>query len=198
MRQRRLVYYVASSLDGYIAGPEGQYDSFLHEGDHMAALAAEFPETIPVHLREHFGLVGAPNGRFDTVVMGRGTYEPTLSVGTTSSYPHLRQYVVSRSLTIDDPTVQVVAQDPIGLVRRLKREDGADIWLCGGGQLAGRLLGEIDTLIIKRHPIVAGAGIPLFAGKYHPTRFTLASTRQFDSGVTLLTCTAQARQGARA
>ncbi|MFG3702270.1 dihydrofolate reductase family protein [Micromonospora sp. NPDC047620] len=191
MRQRKLVYYVASTLDGYIAGPQGQYDSFLHEGDHMAALAAEFPETIPVHMRDHFGLVGVPHRRFDTVVMGRGTYEPTLSVGTTSSYPHLRQYVVSRSLTVDDPTVKVVAQDPVGLIRRLKQDDGADIWLCGGGHLAGHLLAEIDTLIIKRHPIVAGAGIPLLAGNYQPTRFAPTSAREFDSGVTLLTYTAQ-------
>ncbi|MEH0938485.1 dihydrofolate reductase family protein [Micromonospora psammae] len=192
MRHRKLVYYVASTLDGYIAGPEGQYDSFLHEGDHMSALAAELPETIPVHLREHFGLVDSPNRRFDTVVMGRGTYEPTLSVGTTSSYPHLRQYVVSRSLTIDDPTVRVVAENPVGLVRQLKQEDGTDIWLCGGGHLAGQLLGEIDELIIKRHPIVAGAGIPLFTGRYQPTRFTPAAIREFDSGVTVLTYTAQA------
>ncbi|MEU4643730.1 dihydrofolate reductase family protein [Micromonospora sp. NPDC023814] len=191
MRQRKLVYYVAATLDGYIAGPQGQYDSFLHEGDHMAALAAEFPETIPVHLRDHFGLVGVPHRRFDAVVMGRGTYEPTLSVGTTSSYPHLRQYVVSRSLTVDDPTVKVVAEDPIGFIRRLKQEDGAGIWLCGGGHLAGHLLAEIDTLIIKRHPIVAGAGIPLLAGNYQPTRFAPTSTREFDSGVTLLTYTAQ-------
>ncbi len=125
--------------------------------------------------------------RFDTVVMGRGTYEPGLAIGVTSPYSHLRQYVFSSALTATDPDVHVVSEDPVEFVRNLKLEDGLGIWLCGGGKLAAVLRGEIDELVIKRHPMVLGAGIPLFDGPFEPTRFRLASTQTFDAGVQFVT-----------
>jgi dihydrofolate reductase len=63
-----------------------------------------------------------------------------------------------------DPAVTLHTADPVDLVRRLKAEEGRDIWLCGGGALAGALIGEIDELILKVNPIVIGSGIPLFEG----------------------------------
>ncbi|MEV6431059.1 hypothetical protein [Nocardia sp. NPDC051463] len=61
-----------------------------------------------------------------------GTYEPSLAIGVTSPYAHMRQYVVSSTLgRIDDPKVELVESDPIGLVRTLKQADGIDIWLAG-------------------------------------------------------------------
>ncbi|WP_344241865.1 dihydrofolate reductase family protein [Actinocorallia libanotica] len=75
---------------------------------------------------------------------------------------------------------QVRGQRP---VRRLKKEDGLDIWLCGGGRLAGSLLPEIDELIVKSYPVVAGDGIPLFSAEFHPTRFTPSRRRSFENGV---------------
>ncbi|GHO56390.1 hypothetical protein KSB_48650 [Ktedonobacter robiniae] len=83
---RKLIYYIASTLDGYIAGPEGQYDFFFTMTDHLPYLLGEFPETFPAPDRAHFG-ISAANRHFDTVVMGRGTYEPGLKVGLTSPYP---------------------------------------------------------------------------------------------------------------
>jgi dihydrofolate reductase len=183
---RKLVYYVASTIDGYMAGPDGQFDFYLFEGDHQRALMAELPETLPAHARAPLGIADAPNQRFDTVVMGRATYEVGLAVGVTSPYPHLRQYVVSRTLTSPDPDVKVVA-DADELVRSLKREDGLDIWLCGGGRLANHLLPAIDELIVKLNPVVAGSGIPLFAGEFQPTRFRMASARPFESGLIQVT-----------
>lgn len=92
-----------------------------------------------------------PNKGFDTLVIGLGTYQPALDVGISSPYAHLRQYVVSSTLEkIDDPSVELVSGDPIALVRGLKAEpSGQDIYLAGGGKLAGALLPEIDELIIK-------------------------------------------------
>lgn len=173
------------SLDGYIAGP-GDDISFYSVGNDMWDwLKAQYPETLPTHARPHIGLaVDAPNQRFDTVVMGRGTYAPALAIGVTSPYAHMRQYVISSTLgRIDDPQVEVVASDPVGLVRRLKREDGMDIWLAGGGKLAAQLLGEIDELVIKSYPVVAGAGIPAFAGEFDPTLFTPTERIEFGNGV---------------
>lgn len=180
---RKLVYYIGVSLDGYIAGPGGEFD-FYPVSDQMAAwINARYPETLPTHVRKLVGLEDAPNKVFDTLVMGRGTYEPALAVPTTSPYAHLRQYVVSSTLTIDDPTVEVVPDDPLGLVRRLKAEDsGLDVYLCGGGRLAGALLPEIDEIILKSYPVVAGAGIPMISGGFSPTGFTPTQRETFDNG----------------
>ncbi|MGW2956203.1 dihydrofolate reductase family protein [Streptomyces eurythermus] len=190
---RKLVYYVAVSLDGRIAGPGGEYD-FFPAGDERQAAAysawtnALYPETVPTAHRAAAGLGDAPARRFGTVVMGLGTYRPALDAGITSPYAHLRQYVVSSTLAPDtDPAVTVVPGDPLGLVRTLKREEGTgpDIWLCGGGRLAGALLPEIDELVIKNYPVVAGAGIPAFDGAFAPTAFDVAERTAFPNGVTL-------------
>ncbi|MFF8293224.1 dihydrofolate reductase family protein [Streptomyces sp. NPDC016309] len=181
---RKLTYYIAATLDGYIAGPDDQYDFFPFEREEAAAILADFPETLPAPAREPLGIADRAAERFDTVIMGRATYTPGLKLGWTSPYAHLKQYVVSRTLTSPDPAVTVV-DDPVALVRELKQQDGMDIWLCGGGKLAAVLRDEIDELIIKRHPIVLGSGIPLFDGPFTPTRFVPAGTRAFDSGLTI-------------
>ena len=172
---RKLVYYVGVSIDGYIAGPGSEVDFYPLADDMAAWINERYPETIPTHLRERFGLADASNQRFDTLIMGLGTYQPALDIGVTSPYAHLRQYVASTSLAeIADPDVTLV-RDPIGAVRELKAEgDGKDIWLCGGGRLAGTLLPEINEMIIKSYPVVAGAGIPAFAGGFDPTLFAAA------------------------
>ncbi|OPF78130.1 deaminase [Streptomyces antioxidans] len=199
---RKLVYYVAVTLDGRIAGPGGEYD-FFPSGDAQQSAAYStwvnslFPETVPTAYRAAVGLADAPNRRFDTVVMGLGAYRPALDAGVTSPYAHLRQYVVSSTLKPDtDPAVTVVPGDPIALVRELKGEDGAglDVWLCGGGALAGALLPEIDELVIKNYPVVAGAGTPAFDGAFDPTVFEVAERTAFPNGVTLTRLTRLARR----
>ncbi|TMR18693.1 dihydrofolate reductase [Nonomuraea turkmeniaca] len=183
---RKLVYYVGTSIDGYIAGPNGEFDFYPPADDMAAHLNNEYPETIPAHIRAHVG-IDAPNRRFDTVIMGRGSYEPGLAVGVTSPYAHLRQYVISTTIkSVDDPAVELVHEDPLGLVRRLKQEDGLDIYLCGGGNLAAQLLPEIDEMIVKCHPVVAGAGVSAFDGEFRPTVFTLTGTRTYNNGAVVM------------
>ncbi|MEU1801482.1 dihydrofolate reductase family protein [Streptomyces sp. NPDC019937] len=188
---RELVYYVAVSIDGYIAGPGGEFD-FYPAGDeaqtaaYMGAMNKRYPETVPTAMRPACGLTDAPNQHFDTVLMGLGAYRPALDAGITSPYAHLRQYVVSTTLgPSPDPDVTVIDADPLALVRDLKREEGQDIWLCGGGRLAGALLPEIDQLIVKSYPVVAGSGIPAFQGEFSPTVFRVADRESFDGGVTV-------------
>lgn len=179
---RDLVYYVAVSLDGLIADAEGGYDAFLVEGDHSAVVLEEYADALPAHVLDALGLV-APGTRFDTVVLGWNTLRPALAAGIASPYPHLRQHVASRRPREVAPDVTLTA-DPVATVRDLKREDGLDVWLCGGGTLAGALLGEVDRLVLKRNPVVLGAGVPLFGGvpsAAHP--FALTDVRRFDSGV---------------
>ena len=70
---RELVYYVAVSLDGYIAGPDHQFDAFLIEGDHMEGINEEFAVTIPTDIAARLG-IDQSGGRFDTVLMGANTH----------------------------------------------------------------------------------------------------------------------------
>jgi dihydrofolate reductase len=73
------------------------------------------------------------------------------------------------------------------VVRKLKAEPGRDILLVGGGRLAGALLGEVDELVVKLYPVVAGAGVPLFAAPFTPTALTLTATRVLERGTVVLT-----------
>jgi dihydrofolate reductase len=184
---RSLAYYVATSIDGYIAGPHGEFDFYPVSDDLAAHMNEEAPETVPTHIRKQTGL-DAPNKCFDTVLMGRGAYQPVLDIGLTSPYAHLRQYVFSTTIPeIADPAVELVSGDPLALVRRLKEEDdGLGIWLCGGGKLAGALLPEIDELIVKTYPVVAGSGIPAFDGEFRPTLFKLTAKRTFGNGAVVM------------
>lgn len=183
---RELVYYVAVSLDGYIAGPDGQFDAFVMEGDHMVDLA-RYADALPTAAARHLG-IAQPGTRFDTVLMGWNTYAVGLDEpGGTSPYRHLRQIVFSGSRRAQAENLVVTDADPVDVVRGLKQEPGADIWLCGGGHLAGRLVDEIDRLVIKRHPVLFGDGIPMFApGAYQPSAFDVVDTRTFASGVAVV------------
>jgi dihydrofolate reductase len=179
---RKLIYYVAVSIDGYIADPAGGFDAFLVEGDHESVVFGEYADALPAHVHAALG-TEPPKTRFDTVIMGWNTVTPALDAGITSPYPHLRQIVASRQPRGVDPDI-VLTDDPLDTVRQLKREDGLDIWLCGGGQLAGALLSEIDHLVLKRNPVVFGSGIPLFGdAAAEPRSYALTRSRSFESGV---------------
>lgn len=182
---RKLVYYVACSVDGFIAREDGSFDFFLPDGEHFAYLLSEFPETFPAHLRDMFGVRGA-NKHFDTVVMGRRTYEVGSVQGITNPYPQMRQVVISRGMSArPDPAVELVREDAVGAVRRLKEQGGLNVWLCGGADLAAALSGEIDELMLKVNPISLGAGLPLFGREAGPMRLDLIGTRAFENGFML-------------
>ncbi|MFC7535171.1 dihydrofolate reductase family protein [Actinoplanes sp. GCM10030250] len=184
---RKLGYFVAATIDGYIAAPDGSWDFLPVREDVTTFMIEEYPETIPTPARGLLGMGDPPNRVFDTVLMGRNTYEPALREGVSSPYAHLRQIVFSRTMTgSPDPAVQVVAEDPVTFAGKLKQEPGMDIWLAGGGNLAGQLLPEIDELVIKLNPVIAGGGIPLAARGFDPHSFTLTSATPLDSGVIVL------------
>ncbi|WP_454086307.1 dihydrofolate reductase family protein [Georgenia sp. Marseille-Q6866] len=186
---RRLIYYIAVSLDGRISGPADEFDFYPQPEEYSAWMLEEYPDTIPSHGRAHLGIAERPNKHFDTVVMGRRTYEPGLREGVTSPYAHLRQYVVSRTQEELHPDVTIVREDPVALVRRLKAEDsGLDIYLAGGARLAGSLLAEIDRFIVKLYPVVAGAGHPMLEGAgFAPGELELTDVRTFAGGNVVLT-----------
>lgn len=182
---RSLVYYVAISIDGFIAQPDGSFGYFLFEGEHFPDLFRRYPETFPAHLRQALGISGDPQ-LFDTVLMGRATYEVGVREGILSPYSPLRQIVVSTSMKESpDPSVELWRDDPLPLVRSLKAQPGKAIWLCGGAKLAASLAGELDEIILKINPIVIGRGIPLFGEAISPQRLRLAGHTAYPNGFVL-------------
>ena len=168
---RKIRYHVASTLDGFIAHPDGSLGGFLAEGDHGADFLATYAS-------------------YDTVLMGRKTYEVGIAVGVTDPYPTMKSYVFSRTLAKSpDPRVEIVRDGGEDVVRNLKVGPGKDIWLCGGAELAGSLfdVGLIDEVVVKLNPRIFGAGIPLVAGGERRIALELRGTKVYSSGVVLLT-----------
>ncbi len=183
---RSLVYFIACTVDGYVARRDGSFDFFEFAGPQVPDLLAEFPEMIPGHLRDAVGELG-PNQRFDTVLMGRNTYEVGVPLGVTSPYPHLRQIVVSGSLREPpDPAIELVREDVVGRVRALKAEGGRDVWLCGGASLAATLVDEIDEVVLKVSPVVIGDGIGLFDRAIGPRDVEVTDRKTYPNGFMLV------------
>lgn len=180
---RELTYYVAVSLDGFIAGPGHDVSDYLYEGDHIEMIVREYRDTVPKVGLDALGLT-ATGERFDTCLMGWSTYAAGFT-HTRDPYPHLRQYVFSRSHGIDEApaNITVTGARPVDVVTELKAEDGAGIWLCGGGDLAGQLVDEIDRLVLKVNPIVLGGGTPLFGGVTGTRAWHLDVSTPYASGV---------------
>ncbi len=170
---RKIYYDVATSLDGYIAGPDDDISAFPMEGDHVEAYGQR--------------LAG-----YDTVIMGRKTYEFGFRFGLKPgqrAYPHMRHLIFSRTLQLpQDCDVEIIREDWPQVVRDLKNTQGGSIYLCGGGQFAGLLLanGLIDCLRLKMAPVILSAGVALFAGAADAIRLQPKSVALCKSGVTYL------------
>ncbi len=171
---RRVIYDVAISADGFIAGPGARLQDFVHDGAHVSAY-------------------GARLASYGTVIMGPRTYEAGYGFGMQPGdkpYPHMDHHVFSRTLLLPEGCgVEIVRDDWLGEVDRLKARPGGDIYLCGGGAFAGHLLaaGRIDRLVLKVNPFIAGGGTPLFGGIESPQPLRPAGVIAHANGVTLLT-----------
>lgn len=166
---RPVRYNVAASLDGYIAGPHGEFD------------------WIPNDPTVDFGAIFA---RVDTVLLGRRSYELTLQMGGGAWPAGARIYVFSRTLRKEDhPAVTMVADDAAGVVAALRNEEGnGDIWLFGGGALFASLLaaGQVDRVEVTVVPVLLGGGVPLLPAPAKRTPLTLIDTRAYPSGMMTL------------
>jgi dihydrofolate reductase len=181
---RRLTYFVATTLDGFISRADGTFGDFPWDEAYVAALLESFPETFPARFRP-----GAPtradNRRFDAVLMGRRTYEVGLREGIASPYPTLDQYVFSRTIRESLPEgVTLVRDEAAEFVARLKEQPGKAIWLCGGADLASVFFAAnlVDELIVKLNPVLFGSGIPLLGPADGPVELELTETFTHPSG----------------
>jgi dihydrofolate reductase len=168
---RKLKYYVASTVDGFIGHEDGSINGFLEQGDHVS----DYLESLKT--------------QFDVVLMGRKTYEFGFQFGVTNPYPWMKQYVFSRSMKESpDPNVTLVSENVVGLVRELKRESGKGIYLCGGAELATILFEEklIDEVTLKLNPVLFGSGISLLSRNASPIDLELTDSKVYENGVLLL------------
>jgi dihydrofolate reductase len=166
---RKITFGAANSLDNYLARTDHAVD-WLMWGEEAAAVMADYWKTI------------------DTVLMGRKTYEVALRSGH-GSYPGVQNYVFSRTLKEgSDGGVTIVSADPAEFVRELKQRDGKDICLMGGGELARSLFeaGLIDEIGFNIHPVLLGAGIPLFHPMSRQIDLELLECRAFKNGCVLV------------
>ena len=172
---RKLVYYIAMTADHYIAHDDTSIDGFPMQGQHVT----DYLES----LRD-----------YDTVLMGRRTYEWGFQFGIepgqpAPTYGHMMQYVFSQSMQeYDHEQLKVIRDNPADFVKTLKAEEGGSIYLCGGGKLAGHLFnaGLVVELILKVNPVVYGQGIPLLDGVATTAPLTLLKSTAYKSGVIFL------------
>jgi dihydrofolate reductase len=163
---RRVRYQVACSLDGYIAGPQGEFDWIVPEPDFDFAALYD---------------------QFDTLIMGRRTYDAVASLAAHFRGKHV--VVASRSLQPDDhPGVEVVGEGLEARIRELRAQPGRDIWLYGGGELFAQALawGLVDTVEPAIIPILLGGGVPFLPAPAARCELTLLRHRSYGSGMILL------------
>ena len=160
---RKLTYLVRASVDGMIAGPDGELDwLFSRKEDEVADFFAAT----------------------DAVLLGTATYDYMLAHGM-EAYPGMTNYVFSRTLRQEDhPAVTIVPTDPTPFVGNLKEREGGGIWLLGGGVVFRYLLaaGMVDEIVVVVHPVLLGGGVPLLPRVETVTPLELLDTARMDGG----------------
>ena len=171
---RKVILFIATSLDGFIARSSGDVDWLFQDQDQDYGYEALIAGT-------------------DTVVMGRRTYDQILSFG---DYPYrgMSGYVFSTTRSGErDENVEFVSGDVARFIAGLKTGPGEisekNIWLVGGGELNQAFLeqGLIDEFIVSIHPVILGEGIPLFQGNSPSQELSFRHCRSFENGLVQLT-----------
>ena len=173
---KKVVYYVASSVDGYISGIGDDVSKFIYEG-----------QAVEKYLKDIKSL--------QTVIMGRNTYEFGYKFGIKPGdpspvYAHMKHYIFSNTMTFENQNTQVEIKKLVpGEIDRIKANSPTDIYLCGGGKFAGWLLAheKIDILKIKLNPLIINQGIKLFDGVEKTYLLHLDGCELFDNGMQIMT-----------
>ena len=168
---RTVTYGAACTLDGFIAGAEGQID-WIHFSSDVHQIMADYWKTI------------------DTILMGRKTWDHAAAQGggEGGGQEKIKTYVFSRTVRESPGSgVQLVASDPGDFVRELKQKKGKGICVMGGGELARSLFqaGVIDEVRLNIHPVILGAGVPLFPEIGRQVKLELLETRKLEGGCVL-------------
>jgi dihydrofolate reductase len=156
---RRVRYSVAMSLDGYIAGPNGEFDWIVMDPD--------------IDMQ-------AASSKFDTVLMGRKTYEVTRQHGD-GTMPGMAVYVFSRTLQQQTCAGVTVSDNPAETLAGLRTKQGKDVWLFGGGALFRSLLdlGLVDSVEVAVVPVLLGGGVPMIPRSAEQRKLILCKSKVY-------------------
>jgi dihydrofolate reductase len=174
---RKIIVYVATSADGFIARSDGSVDWLDRPHPKGGYGMSAFYKTI------------------DTTLWGRKTYEMALDfqkkgVAGTDFDTNVKNYVFTRTLpqSAAEGGVEIVKEPIQAFANRLRAQEGKDIWVMGGGGIIGSLLdeGAIDEFMIHVIPTFIGEGIPLIAPRHRTVPLTLIASKQFTDGVVKL------------
>jgi dihydrofolate reductase len=166
---RKVILSVAVSLDGFIEGPNGEYDWCFIDRE--------------LDLSNFFK-------RFDSIFIGRKTYEMSLAMeGGPPGFPKFKEYIFSNSLNKIKEGATLIKGDIKNEVGKIKMERGKDIWLFGGASLTASLmnLGLVDEIVLSVYPVILGGGKPLFNNIKDRIKLTLLHVKTFSSGLIYLT-----------
>ena len=170
---RKVILFIAMSLDGYIADENGGVDWLRGQGDDQ-----EVPDTYPSFIQN-----------IDTVMMGWNTYHQVATELSPNEwvYKDLQSYVFTHRNQKDTENIKFLSEDPIQVVKDLKNEQGKDIWICGGASLVQQLEQEnlIDQYYITIIPTLLGQGAQLFGKLPKPIDLRLIKSQNYD-GITEL------------
>jgi dihydrofolate reductase len=164
---RKVVYGGAMSLDGFIAGPNGEYDWIVMDPDIDFA---------------------AQMARFDTFLIGRKTFEAMRRMADAAPpTPGIQNIVCSRTLRPEDCPQATLSDDAERVVAELRTQPGKDIALFGGGQLFRSLLaaGLVDEIGVAVIPVLLGGGIPLLPSPADRARLKLKNHRVYEKSGTV-------------
>jgi dihydrofolate reductase len=162
-----LNYCIDVSADGYIARKNHTYDFLLQGGEHFDEFMNSFSE-------------------YETVLMGRKTYEVGLKAGLVNPELPVRQIVISTTLTSTiDRRIEIVSGNAVESVRQLKANSRKNILISGGANLASSLLKNqlIDKVNLRIHPVIVGSGIPFFYTENNDIRLAVESSKTYTNGV---------------
>ena len=161
---RKIIYFVATSLDGFIGSKDGSVDWLFTDGDYGTTA---FMKTI------------------DAIFMGRKTYEQAVGFGL-EYFKGKKIYVFTKSKKLKATNgCEIINEDAISFTKKIIRRKGKNIWLMGGSELASSFQRKylIDEYNLFIHPIILGNGIPLFKDLPKLSNLRLKSYKKFDSGL---------------
>lgn len=169
---KKIKVYIAASLDGFIARPDGDLDWLLK---------------YPMPTGTEYGYKDLMDS-IDTVIMGGRTYREMLCMDIVWPYKDKKTYIISRNSMETKENIDFITEDIIERIFELKNESGKDIWLVGGGELITMLLNAnlVDELQVSIIPIILGAGIPLFPNTPKESNWKLTGSTAYDSGIVKL------------
>lgn len=166
---RKIKLYIATSLNGKIADSKGSVD---------------WLESIPKPVNSDYGYAEFYES-VDTTIQGRSTYDQILGWGIDFPYADKKNYVITREKGIENTEhVEFITEDHTAFIKELRKQEGKDIWLVGGGHVNTMLMNEglIDEIIVFVMPMILSGGIEMFGGLPNESQLELIESKSYETG----------------